>query len=427
MIRLSFATVCFSFFFGFINNSSAQIANVAKSKISEGTVIVGELLKNKITDNVRLIGLGEFQNGLREPLKLNTAIATYLILERRFNIVAISIPDWEIRDLNNYLIDSNTIVDKARFDLLYKQSFIDTDYYTEECKDFIFWLKQHNIRQNIDKVRLVGVGNIVGNPQKFPQMNDYFVETYARPYNKTIADSLKTSFSRFGNSSNRTSDSLILAFLGAYINIAQQADVIPSDQLEQLKFDYQLRLNAFEIINAPIDLTQRMGRMMHLNSIVEAQSIDNLLQKSNKNRVILFSQNSNLVNAFIKAYSPNASQPYLIPRNGGWYKEKYKEAYFSTVTTFADSANIIGTQKSLRYRPITIYGDKIVKDLLRRRDVYCLPDDSTYLSSYVLPIINSGLLGGEEIKIVMEPMNNRETTPFNLLFIFNTLTRAKTF
>lgn len=423
MLRIILITLLLN---GIAFYSNSQIETVLKVDIDQGINLIEKVLKNKISDSIRLAGLGEFQDELHEPLKLNTTIAAYLISKRNFNIFAISHPDWQLHDINIFLKDKNSS-NKKEFDSLFIRSFKGSEYCTEEFKNFILWVKEHNTKEEGATVTIKGVGDIVNNPGKFPDMNNYFIGTYVRPYNNTIADSLTANFIRYGNSNTAESDSIVLKFWKAYINVVEKSDILPPLQLKQLKFDYSLRILAYKLLKEPIDHNQKVGKVIHQNAIVEAQIIDDILQQSRENKMILFGQNSNMVYSLVEAYSPHANRPYLIPRNGGWFRHKYDNKYFCTVTTFADSAKVVGVIGSQRFQPITIYGDKLVKDLYKKRDTYYLPNDTNYVANYLVPVINSGFLGGSEIEIKVKPPPNmkKDDIQYNILFIFRTLTKAK--
>lgn len=413
----------FLLFFGFqiFLSTTAQISKIPDTNIESGIEIIAPYLEESITEHVRLVGAGEFQELLKEPLKLNIALTAYLISKKKFNTIVLSIPDWKIRKLNNYLINDN--FSKYNFNSVFKESFYKTSYYTQEFKDFLLWLRNYNLT-NQSQVKICGGSSVIGAPAEFPKMNDYFIETYIRPFNAIIADSMKVNWSKVGNSNSRSSDSIVLSFINSYIRIVELNNILSQDLLEQLKMDYGHRMAAFRILNSNLSENNKLGNMYIQNSIVEADRIETLLKEENI-RIVLMTTNSNVVNQRLYAISRLHNQRLPLPRNGALYKSKYGNSYFSTVTAFTDSAHVTGTKGNLRFQPITIYGNTNAKSLIAKKEVYYFVNDSVLLGNYALPFVNNGMFGGDDVIIIAEDIEDK--VPFDILFFFKSFSRVSVF
>lgn len=401
--------------------SYAQLNRVTDGPIDEGVTVVAKFLNNNIKPEVRLFGIGDFQFMIKEPAKLNYAITAYLISGKKVNTVCLPIPDWELRGMNEYIQDNNNFSNR-NFDSIFHSIFAGSEYNHQPLKDLFLWIKKYNTTNVQNPVSLRGVEYLGLETAKFPKMNDYLIETYIRPYSQAIADSMKAAWERNGNSNSVKSDSVILALLRSYISVAEKTNALPEQELEQLKFYFDQRRWMYGLISSTLKENDKIFNLVQKKATVEAELIDSLL-KNKKNKLAFLSTDANVMNVYVNAVNKLNNQSLSIPTNGPKYKEKYKDEYFCTVTSFADSANVIGVKGSLRYQPILIFGDEQVKALRKKQEVFFYSKNESELKDLKIPIINSGGWGGEEVELITKKAENDE--PYDVLFIFKNLSRIE--
>jgi len=361
---VSFRHLLAGFAMCFALNVHAQLNKVVQSDIGNGAKLIEPYMAKKISDTARLVGLGELQPEVYHEgsIRLNTAIAAYLIQKKGFNTYAVEIPDWLVHSFNEYLVSTDyKEFSQVKFDTLFAKAFTGSRYYNEDFKKFAIWLKKYNGGKKTNKVKVKGVGSLISSTSRFPEMNHYFIETYVRPYSKTAADSMSILWKRNGNSSSTSSDSIITASMDTWQKTVKKLHLATDKELlSQMELDVKQRLitllftkkaYSLSLIHSAGSEVQIRHEASLLNTVLEQESIRRLMEKKS-NKIVFSAANAGVANIYVSVYDPYKKE-LPLSTNGPVYKKLYKGSYINTVTTFSDSAYVVGVKGDTPFIPIT--------------------------------------------------------------------------
>ncbi len=401
--------------------SGQQLEKIWQTDISKGLQLVKPYIDKKVNDSVRFVGLGDVQELLKESARLNSAIAAYLIQEKGFNTFVVNQPDWVIRGMNAYMIDPDKKpLSQPHFDSLFTSAFGNSPRDTRDFKDFLLWLKHYNLTQESNKVSIRGGGFLIDYAMRYPEMNHYFIETYIRPYNNQIADSMAYKWESIGNSNSFGSDSVVIAYMQQWEKAVIGHKLFGGELFAQMKNDIEQRAVALAIKTSTISTGEKFHRAAEVSGLIEARLIDDLLQiKTNK--IIIASLNVSFTDSDLYAYNTD-KKAVRLPTNGSAYRKFFGRKYINTVITFADSANVLAIKNDTSFQRVVMYGDSLAKKLLTQKEVYYFPEDKAALSNFSIPVIYTGYLG-KDINLFLDTKNN--AYPFDILFILPSLTRSE--
>lgn len=394
--------------------AAAQLKKVANMTIDDGATFVAPYFE-KISDTVRLVGLGALQGRLKEPTALNNAITCYLIKNKDFNKMLINASDWEIRPFSNYMYgDKDLII--SEFDSLFNKTFIGSSYYTREFRNFFIWLKKYNLSNKSNKVLLVG-GGLLEDRNKFPAMNNYFINTYVSPFNQKAADSLSRNWEAAKTKSAHEFDFIVLSQMFDWKEAVNNEKIPMPDALKFfMDFDYSQRRASYESTLLNTSNSNNTTELYHAGKF--KFGVVEVLMKDKFSKTIIHTNNMEIANA--EVYLKYDDKDIELPFNGIEYKKLYKGSYLNTATTFADSAIVWGMENNVEKKTM-LYGDYNTQTLLQKKPVYIYPQDNAELLHLTIPILNKTVSKNYELYL----KNNGAVVPFDMVFIFDTITPDK--
>ncbi|ATA88806.1 hypothetical protein CGC58_03120 [Capnocytophaga stomatis] len=175
-------------------HSYGQKSNQIFSKT--GQITIDKTVFDKIPNNVKIIGLGEFTHGGREVVLYKTELCKYLIENQSVKQIIFEYSDINLRPINNYLLDDNQKFSDEKIKSLVNAQLKNSIFFTEEYIDFFIWLKHHNLKSK-QKVKFRGFDTIV--PVPIPYLTHNYltkidtnfvnknIERWALPHNDSLA------------------------------------------------------------------------------------------------------------------------------------------------------------------------------------------------------------------------------------------------
>jgi RNA polymerase sigma factor (sigma-70 family) len=136
-----------------------------------------QVFDDKITDSIKIVGLGEVSHGAHEPLQLKSNVIQYLVTVKHFRVLLMEYPNFYLMPISHYLMDSN-VTDLNEAPVVVTRAFSGNIINTQEVVDLVRWLKTYNISHPTDMVSLKGI-DVIGSPTSFL---NYFLDTYLTPY-----------------------------------------------------------------------------------------------------------------------------------------------------------------------------------------------------------------------------------------------------
>ncbi|PZP50173.1 MAG: hypothetical protein DI598_06145 [Pseudopedobacter saltans] len=414
MYRLLLILIVFYCQCGF---SIGQIKNYTKAKEQP------DLLPNitsQIPSEVRLVGLGDVQFFLKESAILNNSIAKKLITERHFNTYIMSIPDWRIRELNTYLNNEKAFAStKQEYDSLFLDAFSGTIYNNPETKEMLEWIKTYNDKNWTVKVKIIGSGFVGFAPQKLPAMNKYIINTYLKPM--MSANEIQNALDKNSDVMTIESDSAIVWFLSTLEDkidefVSSGQGDMDAVLLGQMQYDYSQRRAASSIYLKRLPANVERFRLLSASYDLETKLIDSLL-KDERNKII-YPAIDNFTFSNIELIVSDNDGNNLKIQSGDYYREKYKNTFFSSVIAFSDSVKIFRIKDGNLWQSVVEKGDSLTRALKIKKSVYTLPKDAKALRHFAIPVYPKGIWG-MNAKYQFTTGDN----PFDMLIILDSLQR----
>lgn len=128
---------------------------IGSLSLDAGTDWLAKFYGSKISDSVRIVGLGEVSHGSYEPMAFKAKMIQYLVEEKGYRNILFEASDFtNIRPIRDYL-SSNTLEDNKveRFQKLAPSTVPMNRFYGE-----VFgWIKKYNMAHPNDKVQVAGI------------------------------------------------------------------------------------------------------------------------------------------------------------------------------------------------------------------------------------------------------------------------------
>lgn len=389
----------------------AQLDAIVSMNIDDGASFISPHFE-KMDDSVRLVGLGALQGRLKEPTALNNAIAAYLIKKKGFNKILLNLSNWELRPFNSYMFSDKEFV-VSEFDSLFNKSFKETSYNTKEFKKFFMWIKNYNLSNKANRVLLMGGGFLEGR-SKFLEMNDYFINTYVRPFSKLAADSLAKNWEAAKAKPTKEFDFIVLTQMFNWKDAVDKGKVQLPDILKYyLEFDFGERSALYEYTSSNSDSGVNTAELYYSGKF-RFRIVDALMKDKNSKSIV---HTSNMEVANSQVFLRYDTKEVELPFNGMEYKKHYKNSYLNGVTTFADSAVLWGAGENSE-KKVVIYGDQKTKMLLHQKPVYSSPLDNSVLINITIPVFNKTV--SRQYQLLLK--RKEAEVPFDMVFIFNKIT-----
>lgn len=288
-----------------------------------GQVTIDKTVFDKIPNDVKIIGLGEFTHGGREVVLYKTELCKYLIENQSVKQIIFEYSDINLRPINNYLLDDNQKFSDEKIKSLVNAQLKNSIFFTEEYIDFFIWLKHHNLKSK-QKVKFRGFDTIV--PVPIPYLtNNYLTKIDTNFVNKNIE--------RWALPHN---DSLTISNI--YDWFEKNKDKIKSKLKEE---DFQLC--SMDIRNAKAYITQRHLKKRHQDYETYRDSLMavNVCELADSKSVV-WAHNAHIlpITDYYKKEDKKTYHQILTKRLGSFLREKYGNQYFTIATTYSKEATI---------------------------------------------------------------------------------------
>lgn len=382
----------------FSSVSAQKIQELASKNIEEAIPMFEQISDFKNTDHVKLLGLGDVGEFVKESKKLNTAFSAYLITKKKFRNIVIQTDDWLLRPLNSYLTTSAP-ADTARIDSLIKNVFSgDHEFANPEFGSLMRWIKSYNLTHLEDMVNILGVTPHTQIPPS------YFLATYVRPVDGSYMRKLSEKWS-----DNATPDST------AYSDIKIWLETFKDAKLSNFNQDLIFRCNEDLIHNKFVLKLESASQKFPVKAVNERSryTADQILKKLSK-KTIFYSLNLgvtkiDLQSNFVKDNLPSSSV-------GKFLSEDLKENYYVFITDFADTATLPVADLSAQKMNVEIFtGSTQAQTLFKKKDYFEHKKDKDVLKGYtpmVIPYVK-----GQYANALVKP----ETFAADAIFLFSHL------
>ncbi|MFC0513360.1 erythromycin esterase family protein [Mucilaginibacter angelicae] len=381
------------------NHVNAQkIQEIASKNIDEAIPAFEHISQFKNTEKVKLVGLGDVGEFVKESKRINTAFSAYLISEKKFRNIVLPADDWLLRPLNSYLTTS-VPADTAKLDSLIKNTFSGIHKFRNpEFRSLMSWIKKYNSTHPKDMVNVFGVAPNATIPPS------YFLSVYVlvvdEPYSRTLSEKW---------SDNATPDS------AAYLDIQIWSTSLKNKKLSKLhqdliaRCDEDLRHNKSVLKHESIDQKFQPELLNARSRYMANQILKRLDQKT-----IFYSLNTDVVKADLTSSFVLNNHPYFSV--GKYLAEDLKENYYVFATDFTGIAKLPVVDLLARNTGVeTFDGSAQAKALSKKNDYLDRESDMDILKGYQ-PVLLPYLKGQQT-----DVMTDRNTPAVDGLFLFSNL------
>ena len=345
--------------------NAQKIQEIASKNIDEAIPMFEKISDFKNTDEVKLIGLGDIGEFVKESKKLNTAFSAYLISKKKVRNIVLPTDDWLLRPLNTYLTTS-VPADTARLDSLIKNIFSGNHkFQNPEFRSLISWIKKYNSDHPKDRVTVFGAAPDTTIPPS------YFLSTYVFPIDKSYG---KTLSEKWGD--NATSDSIAYADIKIWIETLKNTKPSKLHQDLIIKCNEDLIHNKFVLKYESID---QKFQPKALNAMCRYMA-NQILKKLTK-KTIYYTLNADAAKADLEASYTLDNQPFFSV--GKYLSEDLKENYYVFVTDFADVARLpVASLLTQKFNVEVFTGSEQAKTLFKKNDYFDRKKDKDVLKGY---------------------------------------------
>ena len=267
------------------------------------------IFKDKISNNISCVGLGEFSHGGHENVAFKSKMIQYLILNKNYRLILFEYPNVLLRDLNSYLLDHKS-TDLTKIESIIHGTF-GYDLSDTSLNDLIGWIKNYNLKHQTDPVSLAGI-DIEGALTTF---GDYFNEHILNRIDVKKASEFRLMFSK----DKRDSLSIIeLAWFDKNKELIKGK--MESTQFQELLYNSQAARQKMEHL-----LRQKINQFS-ASAFRDSVMAENVMARGSS-RTILWSHNIHVTTSDFVVSLGN----YLTP--------KFATKYYSILTDFSKEAN----------------------------------------------------------------------------------------
>lgn len=342
------------------------------------------IIDTRISEQVKVVGVGDITPFAKQSTDLCMAIITCLVSEQKFRTVALMQDDWLVRPLNDYLTSSMPFSNKIT-DSLVRLSTANTTLRTTSFGKFAAWLKQYNLAHKKAMVKLKGVAP----DETIPPA--YFLVAYVWPIDQANGLILSRKW-------------------GANI---YNYDMAYND----IEVWYQESSKKTSLVNKHKELFARCGEdIMHNNTIRNNDASivghSNAIKKKADFLVDLIGGKPGEKTVFYSNNEDVVKSGYLflgdtIVSIGAYLRERLGDKYYACVTDFADTAviNLVDNEAGV-LTPVVISGSEQAKDLFRKKATFFMKEDYTDIKDYrprtIFPVIGMerNILPGNNIPLM---------------------------
>ncbi|MCC8427015.1 erythromycin esterase family protein [Mucilaginibacter sp. UR6-11] len=389
--------------FGFGNVNAQKIQEIASKNIDQAIPLFDQISDFKNTDEVKLVGLGDVGEYVKESKKLNTAFSAYLISKKKFRNIVLQTDNWLLQPLNAYLT-SSAPADSAVFIPLFinaipaRGQFANTDFMS-----LLTWIKKYNLAHPQDMVNIFGVA-----PNKIIPPS-YFLSTYVfavdQPYGKKLSEKWSESIAP---------DSI------AYSDIKIWVESLKNKKLSKMQQDLVSSCNEDLLHNTLVvqivSVDQRIPPR-YLNE--RSRYVANQILKKLGKKTIFYALNTEVAKADLKWSFSLDNHPFFS--TGKYLGEDLKENYYVFITDFADIARIpVVSYSAKKINVEVLSGPEQAKTLYKKNDYFDRKKDSDLLKGYQ-PILLS-----TSKEIITNTVVDRDSYATDALFLFSQLSKIET-
>jgi hypothetical protein len=372
--------------FVFCHVNAQKIQQIALKNIDEAIPMFEHISDFKNTDNIKLVGLGDAGEFVKESKKVNAAFSAYLISKKSFRNLVLPEDDWLLRPLNTYLTNA-VPADTARLDSLIKNIFSSVHRFRNlEFRSLISWIKKYNFTHPKEMVNVFGVAPRTAIPPS------YFLSAYVLPIDEIYGRILSEKWA-----DNATPDSM------AYVDIETWIASLRDKKLSKLHQELITRCNEDLIHNRAI-LKRESIDQKFLPEALNARSryIASQILKKLSQKTIFYAPNTDVVKADLEASFALDNHPFFSV--GKYLGEDLKGNYCVFITDFAGIAKLPVVNLLARNTDDeTFTGSERAKALFKINDYFDLKKDEDILKGY--KPISLPYLKGQLINTIAEADN----------------------
>ncbi|MDN3582069.1 hypothetical protein [Mucilaginibacter flavus] len=375
-----------------------KVQEIASKNIDEAIPLFEQIADFKNTDNVKLIGIGDVGELVKETKKFNTAFSAYLITKKNYRNIVLRTDDWLLRPLNTYLT-TDVPADDARTDSLIKSIFSGRHKFeNREFSSFIKWIKAYNLAHPADVVNIFGVA------PNTPIPPAYFLAIYVIPLDETNGLKLSEKWSNVA-----PSDSAAYADIKTWMVSVNKTRLSAVDQALLLRCGEDLVHNNFVL---KIESPNQKFPAKAINDV--SRYIAGQILKKLSKKTIHYGLNTEVVKANLETNFTADNAPYLSA--GKFLSDALKENYYVFITDFAGTAKLPVADLSAQKMDVEQFtGSARAKALFGKKDYIDRKKDKDALKGYtpmLLPYIK-----GQFTNAIAEP----DSYAADGLFLFSDL------
>jgi hypothetical protein len=390
-------TVIILLFF-FCHVKAQKIQQIASKNIDEAIPMFEYISDFKNTDKVKLVGLGDAGEFVKESKKVNAAFSAYLVSKKKFRNIVLSADDWLLRPLNTYLITSLP-ADTARLDSLIKNIFSGVHRFRNlEFRSLMSWIKKYNSTHPNDMVNVFGVAPNTAIPPS------YFLSAYVLPIDEIYGRILSEKWA-----DNATPDSM------AYLDIKTWISSLKNKKLSKLHQELITRCNEDLIHNRSVLKHEYIDqKFLPLALNARSRYIASQILKKSGQKTIFYALNTDVVKVDLEASFALDNHPFFSV--GKYLSEDLKENYCVFITDFTGIANLPVVNLLARNTDVeTFTGSERAKALFKINDYFDIEKNKDILKGYK-PILLP-YLKGQLINAIAGP----DSVAADALFLFSDL------
>lgn len=380
-----------------ISANAQSIDKLASLPLDSAIDRLKPVMDGKVSQSVRIFGIGNVSHFAKESVLLNSALAAYLIRHENFRQFILTDNDWLLRPLADYL-HGDAPYSESLTDSLFKFSLGNTQYCTAELRSFVRWLKQFNMAHPDDKVKIAGLL-----PEE-PIPASYFLVAYILPIDKETAGRFATSWSDDIYNTGKPWEDIRQWFAGTQANVAvaEKFDDLLSQCGKDLMYNEVVHRRSALRPGSPESVSARMQ--------INAEWILNIATK----RTVLFASNEYTARSEAMLSGHRAAS-YALHLH-----RKIGKAYFASLTDFSAPV-VLGLihPGNLSMKQVEIPPTRQSADMAAIQSIYSISDNKDKVSTYVPRTIFP--IAGQDRPFYPSPT----LAPADMIFILPKLTNAR--
>ena len=381
-------------------SKAQKVQHIANKPIQEALLDLEQLVGQQISYRTKLVGIGEVATFAKESQRFNMALTAYLISKQGFSTILLEDDDWKVRVLNEYLISEQNI-DTVRIDSLVRFAISAPRLRTGEFKEFIYWVKQHNLLNPNAVVSMYGVSALSLVPV------DYLVNNYITPIDYKATPQLVEKWLL-------TSPSMQQVYhdIEEWINRVDTNST--SFEVTKLIQQYRKDIACNRIVIQPNPAQTKLS----ISELTQADdyTLKQILERSEE-KAIFYSSNARIVKSDLQ--SNQIIDNPLIATLGKNIHLRLGNHYRAFITDFYDSATLPIIDLETRKADLEEFaGAANAKKLAMQGDAFFLPKDLKMIANFIP--VGISFVKGQVVNLLLD----EKLHPADAVFLFPTLTHA---